>query len=125
MATGSSIMSFATILLFWFFPYCYVLHTLSNMNVSEPRWKDNLGKNLLANTEMGIMRGYIITCFINHHVGERYVHQERFLKRIINYTTRSTISFNPAIVMLKRSEVNLVNPGRKQQCQKSTGLGVI
>ena len=38
---------------------------------------------------------------------------------------RSFSSFNPAIVMLKRSGVYLVNPGPKQQSKKFTGIKII
>ena len=38
---------------------------------------------------------------------------------------RSSSSFNLAMGMLKRSGVNLVNPGPKQQSKKSTGIEII
>ena len=39
---------------------------------------------------------------------------KQFLKRRIEYNAKSSAMFNPAIVMLTRSGVNLVNPGPEQ-----------
>jgi hypothetical protein len=50
---------------------------------------------------------------------------KRFLKRRIEYNTKSSATFNPTIVMLTRSGVNLVNSGPEQQRQKTISLNVV
>ena len=51
---------------------------------------------------------------------QKYI-RKRFMKRRISYSTKSSASFNPAIVVLTRSGINIVNPGPEQrQYQQNT-----
>ena len=51
---------------------------------------------------------------VSYAKGNPYV-RKCFLKRRINYTVKSSATFNPAILMLTRSGINLVNPGPERR----------
>lgn len=53
----------------------------------------------------------VATAFVSYDTPLVYLVRKRFLRRCLGYTSNSTAIFNPEILMLTRSGVNIWNPG--------------
>ena len=77
----------------------------------------DLAKLCMQDDEVKSIASFKSACpvtVVSYAKGNPYV-RKCFLKRRINYTVKSSATFNPAILMLTRSGINLVNPGPERR----------
>ena len=109
---------------FWLSIWCYVLYLLCGsshyeLSSTDQHFPVTSTTSIRSWTVPKVGYVYQIAILDMAYTSQNYFLQKyarkRFVKRRISYTTKSSASFNPAIVILTRSGVNIVNPGPEQQ----------
>ena len=124
--SSSAIISFLPLLLLL---YCIVIYPFSNVSDIGSKWINNADQLSSSSAEICLSSCWQRNQSTRHlEVGPplkdiyKGLHiRKRFLSRRIYYSSASSASFNPSIIMLMRSGINLVNPGPKQYCQITAG----